>query len=173
MLPAFDLALRQIGVAAWFASESGCPPLPATTIFFKGRDNWRCREFNTKMLEFLSAQSSINYIVLTAAWDAYVEESSGYVLRGRNAEGSVTAMKDSLAALTSQLRASGVVREIIVVGQVPTYGWSVPLKMAANRARGEAINPLTRDEWQEKECRVTECVRASLRRPTNFIHSVG
>lgn len=150
MLPAFDATLRQMGLAAWFAAESGCPPLPGTSVSFRGQDNWRCREFNTKMVDFVGAQPALTHIVLAAAWDAYVTESSGYKLRMGLRGTSANSLKQSIDALTQQMHTNGAVRQLIVLGQVPTYDWSVPLKMALSQIRGDLIIPLTRDDWYAK-----------------------
>ena len=150
MLPAFDTALKQMGVAAWFAAESGCPPLPAASVSFKGQDNWRCREFNTKMVGFVSTQPALTHIVLTAAWDAYAAESSGYKLRIGEGGTSANSLKKGIDALPRQLHANGATRQLIVLGQVPTYDWSVPLKMALSQMRGDLITPLTRADWYAK-----------------------
>lgn len=150
MLPAFDNAFKRMGVAAWFAAESGCPPLPAARVSFQGRDNWRCREFNDKVVNFISAQSGLNQVVVAAAWDGYADESSGYKLRVGSAADSATSLKQGIEASAQQLQANGATRDLIVVGQVPTYGWSVPHKMLLRDLKGEPIPPLKREDWREK-----------------------
>ena len=150
MLTSFDNAFKRMGVAAWFAAESGCPPLPAARVSFQGRDNWRCREFNDKVVNFISAQSGLNQVVVAAAWDGYVNESSGYKLRVSSVNDSATSLKQGIEALAQQLQASGATRNLIVIGQVPTYGWSVPYQMLLGELKGESIAPLTREDWLEK-----------------------
>ena len=150
MLPAFDAAFRRMGVAAWFAAESGCPPLPAASVSFQGRDNWRCREFNDKMVKFVGAQAGLRQVVLAAAWDGYANAASGYKLRVIGTGDSATSLKQGIEVLAQQLRASGVNRDLIVVGQVPSFGWSVPHKMLLRQLNGELIEPLKRSEWREK-----------------------
>jgi peptidoglycan/LPS O-acetylase OafA/YrhL len=150
MLPAFDAAFKRMGVAAWFAAETGCPPLPTARVSFQGRDNWRCREFNHKMVNFVGTQPLLNQVVLAAAWDSYTNEASGYQLRVNGAGDSATALKQSLEVLLQQLGVNGENRSLIVVGQVPTYGWSVPYKMLLSQLKGEPIAPLKRVDWREK-----------------------
>lgn len=150
MLPAFDNAFKRMGVAAWFAAESGCPPLPATHVSFQGRDNWRCREFNLKVGNFINEQSGLNQIVVSAAWDAYVNESSGYKLRASSANDSVTSLKQGIEQLAKQTKATNLTRNLIVIGQVPTYEWSVPYKMLLHELKAESIAPLKREDWLTK-----------------------
>ena len=150
MLPAFDKAFRNMGVAALFVAESGCPPLPEARISFKGRDNWRCREFNAKVSRFVKTQTGLSKIVLAAAWDAYLIDASGYKLSGSGKLDSASILKQGTETLASQLQADGITREIIVVGQVPAYDWSVPHKMLLSRLKGEPIVPLRHEEWREK-----------------------
>lgn len=150
MLPAFDAAFKQIGVSAWFAAESGCPPLPTARISYQGRDNWRCREFNDKMVKFLEAQPGVNQVVLTAAWDSYDKETSGYQLRVSGADDSATSLKQGIEELAHQLQTNGEGPSLIVVGQVPAYDWNVPQKMLLRQLKYEPITPLKRTDWREK-----------------------
>ena len=150
MLPAFDDAFKRMRVAAWIVAASGCPPLPAVRVSFQGRDNWRCREFNAEVGNFISAQSGLNHVVVAAAWDDYVKESSGYKLRVSSVNDSATSLKQGIEELAQQLKASGATRNLIVVGQVPNYEWSVPYKMLLGELKGDSITPLKREDWLEK-----------------------
>lgn len=150
MLPAFDTALKQLGVAGYFAAESGCPPLPAVRVSFKGQDNWRCREFNDKAFKFLRGQTSVNQVILVAAWDAYATEASGYKLRILGIDDSGASLKRGLEILADDLTRVREVSKLTVISQVPAYEWSVPLKMAQSHLRNEPITPLTSIMWQEK-----------------------
>lgn len=150
MLPAFDAAFKQMGVAAWFAAESGCPPLPAARVSYQGRDNWRCREFNDKMVNFLGAQPGLNQVVVAAAWDSYANEASGYQLRVNSVGDSATSLKQGIEELAQQLQTNSASPSLIVVGQVPTYDWSVPQKMLLRQLKSEPITPLKRADWREK-----------------------
>lgn len=150
MLPAFDAAFKRMGVAAWFAAESGCPPLPAARVSFQGRDNWRCREFNDKVVNFVGTQSRLNQVVLAAAWDSYANEASGYQLRVSGVGDSATSLKQGIELLSQQLQTNNASHSLIVVGQVPTYGWSVPHKMLLRQMKGEPIASLKHVDWREK-----------------------
>lgn len=151
MLPAFDAALKQLGVAGYFAAESGCPPLPAARVSFKGRDNWRCREFNDKVVQFLAGKTGVSRVVLAAAWDGYAVEASGYKLRVSGIDDSGASLKRGLEILAQDLTKAPHINELTVVGQVPSYGWSVPMKMLQSRLRNEPVAPpLTYTMWRQK-----------------------
>jgi peptidoglycan/LPS O-acetylase OafA/YrhL len=152
MLPAFDTAFKNLGLAVWFLAESGCPPLPLARVSFRGRDNWRCREFNDKVVNFVASQTDLRLVVLTAAWDAYAEESSGYKLRIDRVEDSATSLEQGIESLAQQLQ-NDVDRRLIVVGQVPTFGWSVPHQMLLAEIKGEPIEPLKREDWLKKSAK--------------------
>ena len=150
MLPAFDAAFKKLGIAAWFAAESGCAPLPATRIAFRGRDNWRCREFNDKVVNFVFTQPALNKIVLAAAWDNYANEFSGYELRADSAGDSARSLRQGVESLAKQWHANGVDRDLIVVSQVPSFDWNVPYAMLIRELKGEVIQPMTREDWHKK-----------------------
>jgi hypothetical protein len=150
MLPAFDAAFKHLGIAAWFVAESGCPPIPAASVSFQGRDNWRCRESNDKVVRFIVAQLGLRQIVLAAAWDSYANESSGYKLSVSSAVNSATSLKQGIEALALQLHSTAVPHSLIVVGQVPTFEWSVPKKMLRAELKSELMLPLKRATWIEK-----------------------
>jgi hypothetical protein len=170
MLPAFDAAFKNLGLAAWFAAESGCTPLPATRISFRGRDNWRCREFNDKVVNFVAAQPALNQMVLAAAWDSYANESSGYELRAGSTGDSATSLKQGIESLAKQLHANGVTRNLIVVSQVPTFGWGVPHKMLIRELKGETIPPLMREDWLKKSVVSRDIFeQLSISRHINFL----
>lgn len=150
MLPALDTAFKRLGVAAWFAAESGCAPLPATRISFAGRDNWRCREFNDKVVRLLSIEQGLSQVVLVAAWDAYSNELSGYKLRAGGTGDSAASLKQGIESLAQQLHANGATPDLIVVSQIPSFEWSVPHKMLLRELKGEPISPLTVQEWHKR-----------------------
>jgi peptidoglycan/LPS O-acetylase OafA/YrhL len=146
----FDLAFKHLGIAAWFAAESGCAPLPATRISFGGRDNWRCREFNNKVMKALSEQSGISYLVLTAAWETYSNDASGYKLRTSNSDDAAISLKQGIESFAENLHGKTARQKLIVVSQVPSYEWPVPQKMLRRELKGEQIEPLTLQEWSER-----------------------
>lgn len=151
MLPAFDSAFKNLGISAWFAAESGCAPIPETKISFKGRENWRCTQFNEKVVNFVTSQPVLNKIVLTAAWDSYVsKEPRGYELRNGSTKDAALSLKIGIESLAKQLNALGSSREIIVVSQVPNFGWSVPQKMLNSELYGTTIPQLSRDDWDHQ-----------------------
>ena len=150
MLPAFDAAFRRLGVAAWFAAESGCPPLPAARVSFRGRDNWRCRELNDKVVRFVGEQPGLAKIVLVAAWDSYADEASGYELQTETSGKSAASLKQSIEALARWSHEARSTRELILVSQVPSFGWSVPHKMLVRELKGEPISALTHQQWINK-----------------------
>ena len=150
MLPAFDVAFKRLGVAAWFAAESGCAPLPGTRISFGGRDNWRCREFNDKVIGFLSIRRGLSQVVLVAAWDAYSNELSGYKLRAGSMGDSAESLKQGMESLAQQLHANGGNTDLIVVSQVPSLEWSAPHKMLLRELKGEPISSPTIQEWHKR-----------------------
>ena len=150
ILLGFDLAFKKLGVTAWFAAESGCAPLPGTRISFNGRDNWRCRELNEKITNFLSEQSSLKYVILVAAWDAYSSDSFGYKLRfGTESDASVS-LKMGMESFAQQLHSTLKIPNIIVVSQVPSYDWSVPQKMLLKELKGETIPILKVQDWHDR-----------------------
>lgn len=165
MLPGFEAAFKRLGVAAWFAAESGCPPLPVASVSFRGRDNWRCREFNDKVVNFVGSQAGLRHVVLAAAWDAYADESGGYKLRVDRAKDSATSFEKSIESLVQQLQVP-TFRDLIVVGQVPTFDWSVPYKMLLAETNGEPIMPLKREDWLKKSAKSREI----FERQTNSQH---
>lgn len=150
MLPAFDAALDRMGVAAWFAAESGCSPIPTARVSYKGRDNWRCREFNEKMVRFVETLRDVDQVMVAAAWDSYANERSGYRLRVEGQEDSPGALAHGLESLALQLQKMQGRPKLVVFGQVPSYDWSVPHKMLMSELRGQEIPSQTREEWREK-----------------------
>lgn len=147
MLLGYDIAFKKLGIAAWFAAESGCAPLPATRISFGGRDNWRCREFNEKVMRVLSEQNEINYLVLTAQWVSYSSDAIGYKLRTSNSSDAAISMKQGFELFADHLHEKNLVQKLIVLSQVPSYEWQVPQKMLRRELYGENIKPLTIQEW--------------------------
>lgn len=150
ILLGFDIAFKNLGVSAWFAAESGCAPLPGTRISYGGRDNWRCREFNDKVVSLLADQRGLSQVVLVASWVAYASDASGYRLRSGSAGDASESLKQGIEAFAMQLNANGTTRDLIVVTQVPGFDWSVPQKMLLRELKGEPISPLTIQDWQKK-----------------------
>ena len=150
MLPSFDTAFRSLGVAAWFATESGCPPLPLAQVSFRGRDNWRCREHNDKVVKFIGEHLGLEKIVLVAAWNSYADEAGGYELSTRTSGKSAAALKKSIEELAQWQYPDQKSRELIVISQIPSFEWNVPHKMLDRELKGKPIPPLTRQEWLNK-----------------------
>lgn len=150
LLPAFDDSLRELGKSAWFVAEAGCPPIPSARVAFKGQDNWRCREFNSKIVEFLESDPGIRVVLLAAAWDSYLAPDQAYVLAYDDGVSGADALGlglDQLLTTVSQLRPPP---QVVVLGQVPTYRESVPLAMAQHRIRGASLPNLTADDWNAR-----------------------
>lgn len=149
MLPAFDTAFKRLGIAAWFVAESGCPPMPAARVSYKGRYNWRCRDSNDKVVNFIGAQLGLRQVVLAAAWDSYGNESSGYKVSVGSEMNNAMSLKQGIETLSLQLQSTRAL-SLIVVGQVPTFDWSVPQKMLRAEIKSETVQPMTRTAWLEK-----------------------
>ncbi|HEY0973779.1 MAG TPA: acyltransferase family protein [Solimonas sp.] len=136
MLPAFDIALENMGVSGVFFSRSACPPLPFGEISFKGRINWRCHEFNDDVFRLLVQEEGIKFLVLAAAWDFHANPQTDHVVKAEGfAEGG-----ESLAYLLNRVvREAGtsVGRTVGIIEQVPSYPWSVPYRMALAEVEGQ------------------------------------
>ena len=150
MLPAFDVAFQHMGVAASFAAHSGCPPLPAARVSFKGQENWRCHEFNDKVVDFLRTHPKLNQVVLAAAWNIYTNETAGFQLRVSGAGNSAASLKQGIEVLMQQLQSNAAVHNFIVVDQIPTYDESVPYKMLLSKLKGKPFSPMRREDWNER-----------------------
>lgn len=174
MLPAFDAAFAKMGVAALFAAESGCPPLPSARVSFQGRDNWRCREFNEKMVRFAEAQRGVEQVMLAAAWDSYANEHSGYRLRVSGQADSSSSLAQALETLAQELQTMHGIPQLIVFGQVPNYTWSVPHKMLLNKLNGEQITHVTLEDWRTKSA-ATQVIFEKLTKTKQmiFVDSAG
>lgn len=147
MLPAFDAALKDMNLSGLFVAESGCPPLPSATVSFKGRDNWRCREFNQQVLKLLSTTKSIDTVLLSGAWDAYTVEKSGYALRVKSRFSSEESLEQGVEDLVTTLRRTSAVKQVVFVGQVPSYDWNVPCRMLLDRLNNRPSSSMTQSAW--------------------------
>ncbi|MBB6599042.1 acyltransferase [Luteimonas sp. MC1825] len=150
MLPALDTALKNLGVAALFVAESGCPPLPQAVVSWKGRENWRCQQFNRDVMRLLTDSHRLEHLVLAAAWNAYAAEDQGYKLRVAGSDTSEDSLKRGLVELTYDLGEQTAVERIVFIGQVPSYEWSIPTRMLDANRWDVALGSLTREAWRAK-----------------------
>ena len=158
MLESVHTALANRGVAGVFIERNGCPPLPGTTVSFRGRVDDACSTFNARVVEWLAGNRDVRTVILAGAWVAYTEVGS-YQLSGGSATG-VEALSASLNRLVSG--AAGLEgRRWIVLGQVPTYPGRVP-RLVARARMGFGDPPvLSQQDWSAREEDVVRAIRAA------------
>jgi peptidoglycan/LPS O-acetylase OafA/YrhL len=134
MMPALDVALRQLGLSGAFVGRSGCPPLPGASVSLRGRANWKCVAFNKDVLAALSRVDGIDTVVVAAAWNQYVDPKTGYAMSLENG-----AYGDPLAVSAAGLQQALVGSRVVVIEQVPAYPWGVPYRMAVAAMKGDSM----------------------------------
>jgi peptidoglycan/LPS O-acetylase OafA/YrhL len=138
MMPAFQSALGELGVSGVFLGRSGCPPVPTSTMSRFGRENWKCSIFNSDVLTALSEDCHIDTVVIVAAWNHYVDPETGYAI-SPNAGELGDPLTISLAHLERTLARNPKIQRIVIVGQVPSYPWGIPYRMAVAAMRSEVM----------------------------------
>ncbi|ULQ46703.1 acyltransferase [Flagellatimonas centrodinii] len=134
MMPALDVAFRELGLSGAFVGRSGCPPLLGVSVSLRGRANWKCVAFNKDVMAALSSVDRIDTVVVAAAWNQYVDPKTGYILslesgaKGDPLEVSAASLKQALAGT-----------RVVVIEQVPVYPWGVPYRMAIAAMKGDAM----------------------------------
>lgn len=149
-LPAIDESFKNLGIASYVIGEHGCPPLLDVDISLKGQENWRCREYNAKVRELLESNKNIKYIFLSAAWDNYISESSGYLMKSGTSQPGADSLASALAKLHSEYAIKNEGRTLIVIGQVPAFDWNVPLKLIQAKIAGYVPPEMSATEWNAK-----------------------
>lgn len=136
-MPAFDRAARDAGMRGYLTAFPACAPLLGI-YRVEMRVGLACAHFNDDVLEFLKDRSDIPIVILEARWGITAE---GTVMPGESIAPAVLAEVDGRlpsgrtqdnfaifdAALTrtvDAIRATG--RRVVVMGDVPEIGWSVP-----------------------------------------------
>lgn len=161
MLPAFSVALEKEGKAALFVSESGCPPLPSARISYAGRDNWRCREFNSRIMKWIGSRQPFEAIVISAAWDAYLSDISGYKLSAHHNTNPTVVLTNELSSLATSITRISDKTKILVLTQTPAYRSSVPLAMIKSHLGSEPFDEMTSAEWDSESSKSRSSFRAA------------
>ncbi|MBA2293026.1 MAG: acyltransferase [Gemmatimonadales bacterium] len=126
LFPAFDVALRQVGVGGTFAAASACPPLLDVTVF-QNRFPWEgdCRDRNRAVWEHARG-AQIRLVFLVARWPLYSDPGyDGDLLTPvgrqpyspRSLLESRATIAQSLVSTAESYRQSGA--QVVIVGDVP------------------------------------------------------
>ena len=138
LLPAFDATLSNLHRSAFFAAESGCPPLIETTVFFHGQRNWRCAQQNAVLAQDLR-HDSIHVVVLVGAWTYYYNSDNGYSLYRDGLALRTRTFPDALQSTVVWLQQHG--KQVVIVSQVPAMKASSPFELARAIAFAAPLPP--------------------------------
>lgn len=125
--PGVDEAMSRMGRRGWLSIYSACPPLLGVdSVASPG-----CQEHNNRVIDLLAEHSEIRIVVLAAFWSAYVKPNA-LVADNDSLEGDFFSA--SMRLTVDRLQALG--KTVVVIGPVPIYEASVPLRLALEHHRG-------------------------------------
>lgn len=125
-VPGLSEAVRRTGNSAWLSIFSLCPPLLGVDpVASPG-----CQEHNDRVISMLASHGEVRVVVLAAYWSAYAKPNA---LISRSGNASSDLFEKSLRQTISTLRELG--KTVVLIGPVPIYEASVPLRLALERHR--------------------------------------
>jgi peptidoglycan/LPS O-acetylase OafA/YrhL len=160
-IPGVSEAARVEGVSGFAAAFSGCPPLLG--VYRRDLDSGNgCVDFNIAVLDFLKRRDDMPLVMLMGRWafaaegvpppgdsgpSAILAETSGRMPTG-TPEDNFAIFSAGLAATIAAIEMTG--RRVVVVGDVPEIGWSVPavLGQSLMHHRPPPPGPSAGDVWR-------------------------
>jgi peptidoglycan/LPS O-acetylase OafA/YrhL len=139
--PGFELAAERAGANGYISARWGCAPLVGVEQSSPG-----CSRANRATIDWLKTRPEIELVIFVARWPYY---ESGRWPDGRPAERfafqSPTATPEGQAALfgtaiaqtVRQVSAMG--KRVVILGDVPEIGWSVPRQLSALQRFGAPL----------------------------------
>jgi hypothetical protein len=129
--PAFERALKDLGLSAIYVPASACPPMFGVVSKTKPR----CTPQSRNVENYLSHAPNIRLVVLSSSWTPYFDDGSAYrLVDARGAEGNSVVASRSLSATVEEL-----VRDrhaVLVLGPVPGAPADVPLARITHEING-------------------------------------
>jgi peptidoglycan/LPS O-acetylase OafA/YrhL len=162
-----------MGVRGKIAARSACPPL----ISIERPNRVSCDEFNTAVLEYISAAPEIETVILAARWalstkgTRYKQEYGNPVrlvdlaVPGKDKSSNVELFEIGLARTIKKLHELG--KEVVLVNPVPEVGYDVSYAIVVTNMAGKDINAVvapTIDEYRKRTEEVGQIFRRLTRR---------
>ena len=167
LLPAFDHAARQRGVALGFAARSACRPLPGVSSGLRlYRSSQSCQEFNQAMFDVVEREKP-ELVILAAHWS---EPTDRFLSGAERAPPGVSVFSVGLERTLARITRSGA--RTCVVLDVPELTYPVPYTLLTARQRGldEGFLTITRAEAQAGQAAAERDIRAlAARYPVDVV----
>lgn len=129
--PAFEKALKDLGLSAIYVPTSACPPMFGVL----NRTKPRCTPQSRNVENYLSQVSQIKLVVLSSSWTPYFEDGGVYKLvDGRGAGSNSVVASRSLAATVDELVRGR--HAVLLIGPVPGAPVDVPLARITHEING-------------------------------------
>lgn len=145
---------EKYGQSVLFSSYAGCPPLVEVRV-----QTYGCVEENKAALQRLTANDTINIVILVSRWSVYTEgrardlgpterlsklpadfvASDGSLL---NRDARLVALEAGLERTITALEAAG--KTVVITYPIPEVGYDVPTTLAKMEARGLSATDFSR-----------------------------
>ena len=159
-------------VAIYHAAHAACPPVLG---LYRVNSNSRCEKFNDSIFEILQ-NNNFDIVILSSRWRVYFTaqafdnglgaiENYRDVFDSNLSEESTRQERviETTREFVSQLSSNFDTAEIIVIGQIPEAGWSVPERVAKRFIiNGSISDERTFRNHIEESTRVVEDTFSSL-----------
>ena len=126
--PGFDLAMGSLGKAGWLSVFSSCPPL----VDVESVAGEACQANNDRVLAWLAKTHEVRLVVLAAYWPEYHKKISRFQTTRADPVGA--SLRETID------RIEGMGRTVVLMGPVPVYTSSVPLRLALERLNSAQTN---------------------------------
>jgi hypothetical protein len=158
MLPGIEAAARAAGRTVRFTARAACPPLLGVDRADREASH-DCSGFNAAVLAMLHQRNDMQLVILVARWALIAEgrrpsgEPGGHAILTRpgetdgdlRPENNFSLFAPALAKTVSGVLETG--RQVLIILDVPEFGWSVPERLADHLRYG---TPLPRAPTSEE-----------------------
>lgn len=134
-LPVFDYSLKKIGLSAYAAPNSACPPV----LNINNSRDLKCKESNDSVLNKIKSDSNIKAVFMSAFWSKYFRKSNMVLSNSSNQIGNEIVFYPALLDTIKKLESLNL--DVIVLGPIPTYPKDVPLILAYESMLNKPIFP--------------------------------
>jgi hypothetical protein len=167
LLPAFENAARERGVALGFAAHSGCRPLPGVSSGLRrDRHVKDCEDFNEAMFGVVE-RARPALVILAAHWS---EPDDRFLSSAEHAPRGASIFSVGLERTLARLTKTGA--RVCMVLDVPELKFPIPHALLTARQRGLDVGflTLTREEAKAGQAAVERDIRAlAARYPVDIV----
>jgi peptidoglycan/LPS O-acetylase OafA/YrhL len=154
--PALNKVMNTRDEKALFITSSACPPLFGVSSSLRPS----CEAENLDVKNYLLANPHIKKVVIAGFWSTYFQKNNDLIARdGNQIEKGTQAASHALASTIQWLRDNK--RQVVVIGPVPIYEYSVPMALALEKASGHQVIFSSQADQKQKHAAFFEVVNAA------------